>query len=211
MPHCFFCQDEWDLSLSSFLFHGYSKETSKQTLALVKLFFMAWSLLLTDKDLSDTVGILSLFFKSQSSYCQSQMAEAPQRAPKGCYGPPSPPRNKLEPWILPHQGRTQRNPPTSPPSITSLFFQAVTTCKAFPQAEHMDLIKCRSLTTLSCPNSLNCVLSQPTASPFITGSPTLNTFLQSNRHHFNISPQQNKRAQVCECLPIHSSQRTFTF
>lgn len=75
--------------------------------------------------------------------------------------PPPPSRNKLEPWIFPHQGRTQRNPPTSPPSITSLFFQAVTTCKAFPQAEHMDLINCRSLTTLSCPNSLNCLYLNP--------------------------------------------------
>lgn len=82
---------------------------------------------------------------------------------RNCSQPPPPPpsRNKLEPWIFPHQGRTQRNPPTSPPSITSLFFQAVTTCKAFPQAEHMDLINCRSLTTLSCPNSLNCLYLNP--------------------------------------------------
>lgn len=106
----------------------------------------------------DTVCILSFSLNHSPQYCQCQMAEVPQRAPKATaqqklLSAPSPlTRNKLEPWILPHQGRTQRNPPTSPPSITSLLFQAVATCKAFPQAEHMDLINCRSLTTLSCSN-----------------------------------------------------------
>lgn len=69
--------------------------------------------------------------------------------------------NAVHSRISPHQGRTQRNPPTSPPSITTLFFQAVTTYKAFPQAEYMDQVNCRSLTTLSCQNSLNCLCLNP--------------------------------------------------
>lgn len=68
----------------------------------------------------------------------------------------------VQPWISPHsRSRTQRNPPASSPSITTLFFQAVTTYKAFPQAEHKDLINCRSLTMLSCPNRLNCLCLHP--------------------------------------------------
>lgn len=67
----------------------------------------------------------------------------------------------VQPKISPHQGRTQRSPPTSPPSITTLFSQAVTTCEAFPQAGHTGLINCRSLTTLSCPHSLNCLSLNP--------------------------------------------------
>lgn len=104
----------------------------------------------------DSVGILSsLFFKAQSSYCQCQMAGVP-RGPwrlqhnRNPNRPPFPLPSPLR--ISPHQGWRQRNPPTSPPSITTPFVQAVTTCKAFPQAEHMGLINCRSLTTLSCPN-----------------------------------------------------------
>lgn len=140
------------------------------------------------------------------------MVEAAQRAPKGRSRLPSPMRNKLEPRILPHQGWIQRNPPTSPPSITSLFFQAVTTCKAFPQAEHMDLIKCRSLTTLSCPNSLHCLCLSPLLHLLLLPlQPQPHSCILSDQYHFNISPQQNKWAQVCECGPVHSLQYTFTF
>lgn len=174
-----------------FLFQECSNEKSKQTLSLFTLFFMAQCLLLTPKDLSrhswHTLFLVHLNHSPHTVIAKLlKLLKGPLKLQhnRNCTEiPPSPlTRNKLELWILHHQGRTQRNPPTSPPSITSLFFQAVTTCKAFPQAEHMGLINCRSLTTLSCPNNLKLPLSQPTALPFIIAS---TTFLLFYLHHFN--------------------------
>lgn len=86
----------------------------------------------------DTVGILSFSLNHSLQYCQCQMAEVPQKAPKATaqqklLSAPSP---RLETnWscgFLPTRIEHKETPPTSPPSITSLFFQAVATCKAFP-------------------------------------------------------------------------------
>lgn len=78
-------------------------------------------------------------------------------------------------------------------------FQAVTTCEAFPQVEHMDLIKCRSLTILSCSNSLNCLHINPWLHHFITASQPLTTFELSYLDSFSICLQYNKCAQACRC------------
>lgn len=122
------------------------------------------------------------------------MAEAPQRAPRFTKQQKLPPpllhsRNKLEPRILPHQGGTQRPHPTPSHQAVhnKLFFQAVATCTAFPQAEHMGPINCRSLTTLSCSNSLNL--------------PRLNP-----RLHLFLVPTCNDRISDCSgnaALPVH--------
>lgn len=75
--------------------------------------------------------------------------------------------------------------PLEPP-IPEPVFPAVATCKAFPPAEHMELIKCRSMTTPSCSNSRNCPgllhWPQPNDSPFIP-------LLQPRLHRFDIRPQ----------------------
>ena len=140
-----------------------SKEESKQTLTLVKLFFRALSLLLTSKDVNRHIWTTFSLIPYKLSYCQCQMADRdPHRAPKATaqqklLSTPSPPtRNKLGAAETSSAARAEdkRNPPSSPPSTATLFFQAVTTCEAFPQAEHKDLINCRSMAMLSCPNSL---------------------------------------------------------
>lgn len=78
-----------------------------------------------------------------------------------------PSRNKLELGLLPHQGGTQRPQPapSHQDAHNKLFFQAVATCKAFPQAEHMGPINRRPLTTLSCSNSLSLPRLHPPAAP----------------------------------------------
>ena len=61
----------------------------------------------------------------------------------------------------PSWSNTKKSPCQPSTHTTSLLVQAVTTCDAFPLAEHMDLIKCRSLTMISCPHSPNCLCLNP--------------------------------------------------
>lgn len=123
---------------------------------------------------------------------------APSATETALSSPPT--RNKLELWILPHQDGTQRTTKDPPhPVHNKPVFQAVTTCEAFPQVEHMDLIKCRSLTILSCSNSLNCLHINPWLHHFITASQPLTTFELSYLDSFSICLQYNKCAQACRC------------
>lgn len=143
-------------------------EKSKQTL-FPSLLFMAQSPLLTLDYLSRRSWhpLLPSSLIHSPQYSRRQMAGFPQRPPRSCkttqtafrLHPPT--RNKVGLWILPCQGGTQRNPPAGPQSITSLFFQAVAICEAFPHAEHMGLISCRSLTTQSCSKSPNRLCLDP--------------------------------------------------
>lgn len=137
MPHCF---SWWMNGISHralFLFQGFSREKSKQTLSLVTLFFMAQPLLLTPEDLTRPSWHSLFSLCSKSSYCQCQTAEVPQRAPRATaqqklLSPPSRlTRSKPEPQIPPHHGQTQRNPPASPPHT-----QQACQSKLLPHARH---------------------------------------------------------------------------
>lgn len=62
----------------------------------------------------------------------------------------------------------------------------------------MDLINCRSLTILSCSNSLNCLHINPWLPHFITASQPLTTFELSYLYCFSVCLQY-KCAQACRC------------
>lgn len=66
------------------------------------------------------------------------------------------------------------HPQPQQPVHNKLFLQAAATCKAFPQAQHTGLINCRSLTRLSCSNSLE-LLCRPSAAR--------STWLQQDKLH----------------------------
>lgn len=168
MPHCF---SWWMNGISHralFLFQGFSREKSKQTLSLVTLFFMAQPLLLTPEDLTRPSWHSLFSLCSKSSYCQCQTAEVPQRAPPS-YSTTETALTPLSPDSKqtgavdssPSWSNTKKSPCQPSTHTTSLLVQAVTTCEAFPQAEHMDLIKCRSLTMISWPNSPNRLCLNP--------------------------------------------------
>lgn len=114
------------------------------------------------------------------------MAETPQPPPphppftKQQKLPPPPPLQKQTGAAdSSPSGCNTKTPPHPTPSHQAvhnkLFFQAVATCTAFPPAEHMGPINCRSLTTLSCSNSLNLPRLHPRLHLFLV--PTCNARL----------------------------------
>ena len=116
----------------------------------------------------DPVGILSFLFALNPHTVSAKRPRFLKGPPelqhnRNCSRPPARLTSKQTGAVdsSPSWSNTKKSPYQPSTHTTSLLVQAVTACKAFPQAEHMDLIKCRSLTMISCPNSPNCLCLNP--------------------------------------------------
>lgn len=99
--------------------------------------------------------------------------------------------------FLPPSGSYTKKSPHKSSIHNNLFFQAVTTCTALPQAVHKDITNCRSLFEFN-------PVTHRSAPPFLLVPAASTAFLFPYLQYFSALLGQNKWAQVCCCGPFVS-------